>query len=209
MAHHERSPGTSARDLRQIRTFDRALLGNDDAGVRYHGHLPFEGEIIWLTSAQGGRASGPPATPREQDYAATAIVPPHTVQSGLASFVVRVEDRAAWRSPAFAGWLLVDNSGDQAVAPGTVIVVTEGPLPVAFFRVDYVRADPLPPALRNLDLKSLIGCTDGDARRRVETAGGVLRTYEGENPALTLDLVENRVTARVDAGKIVQVRGLG
>jgi hypothetical protein len=174
--------------------------------VRYHGHLAFEGEIAWLTPDQGGRASGPP-TPRGQDYAATAFVPPHTVQSGLASFVVRVEDRTAWRSRAFAGWLLVDNSGDQAVAPGTVIVVTEGPRPVAFFRVDYVRADPLPAALRNLDLESLIGCTEDDARRRVETAGGVFRTYEGENPALTLDLVENRVMARVDAGKVVQVHG--
>jgi hypothetical protein len=177
--------------------------------VRYHGHLPFEGEIIWLTPEQGGRASGPPPTPREHDYAATAFVPPQTVQSGLASFVVRVEDRTAWRSRVFAGWLLVGNSGDQAVAPGTVIVVTEGPRPVAFFRVDYVRADPLPAALRNLDLKSLIGCTEDTARHRVETAGGVFRTYKDENSALTMDLVENRVTARVDAGTVVLVFGFG
>jgi hypothetical protein len=177
--------------------------------VRHHGHLPFAGEIIWLTPEQGGRASGPPPTPRGQDYAATAFVPPHTVQSGLASFVVRVEDRTAWRSRTFAGWLVADNLGDQAVAPGTVIVVTEGPRPVAFFRVDYVRADPLPAVLRNLDLKSLIGCTEDDARHRVEAAGGVLRTYEGENPALTLDLVENRLTARVDAGNVAEVRGYG
>ena len=40
-------------------------------------------------------------------------------------------------------------------------------------------------------------------------AGGVLRTYEGENPALTLDLVENRLTARVDAGNVAEVRGYG
>jgi len=173
--------------------------------VRYRGHLPFEGEIIWLTPEQGGRASGPPPTPRGQDYAATAFVPPHTERSGLASFVVRVEDRTAWRSRGFAGWLVVDDSGDQAVAAGTVIVVTEGPRPVAFFRVDYVRADPL----RNLDLTLLIGCTEHDARHRVEAAGGVLRTYEGENPALTLDLVENRVTARLDAGNVAEVRGFG
>ncbi len=177
--------------------------------MRYHDHLPFEGEIIWLTPEQGGRASGPPPTQREHDYAATAFVPPHSVQSGLASFVVRVEDRTAWRSRAFAGWLLVDNSGDQAVTPGTVIVVTEGPRPVAFFRVDHVRADPLPAALRNLDFKSLIGCTENDARRRVEAAGGVFRTYEGEDSALTTDLVEDRVTARVDAGTVVQVFGFG
>jgi hypothetical protein len=177
--------------------------------VRYRGHLPFEGEIIWLTPEQGGRASGPPPTPRGQDYAATAFVPPHTERSGLASFVVRVEDRTAWRSRGFAGWLVVDNSGDQAVAAGTVIVVTEGPRPVAFFRVDYVRADPLPAPLRNLDLTLLIGCTEDDARHRVEAAGGVLRTYEGENPALTLDLVENRVTARIDAGNLAEVHGFG
>jgi len=71
--------------------------------VRYHDHLPFEGEIIWLTPEQGGRSSGPPPTPREQDYAATAFVPPHIVQSGLASFVVRVEDRTAWRSRVLRG----------------------------------------------------------------------------------------------------------
>ena len=85
---------------------------------------------------------------------------------GLASFVVRVEDRTAWRSRAFAGWPMVDNAGDQAVDPGTVIVVTEGPRPVAVFRVDHVHADPLPAVLRNLDLESLIGCTEDDARHR-------------------------------------------
>jgi hypothetical protein len=55
----------------------------------------------------------------------------------------------------------------------------------------------------------LIGCTEDDARHRVEAAGGVLRTYEGENPALTLDLVENRVTARVQAGNVAEVHGFG
>jgi hypothetical protein len=170
--------------------------------------LPFEGEIVWLTPEQGGRASGPPPTPRGQDYAATAFVPPHAVQSGLASFVVQVEDRTAWRSRAFAGWLVVGNSGDRAVAPGTVIVVTEGPRPVAFFRVDYVRADPLPAALRNLDLNSLIGCTEDDARHRVETAGGVFRTYESENAALTLDLVESASRSGSRPGKSSRCTGL-
>lgn len=177
--------------------------------MRYHGHLPFEGEIIWLTPGQGGRASGPPPTPREQDYAATAFVPPHTVETGLASFVVRVADQTAWRSWAVATWLVVDNSGEYAVAPGSVVVVTEGPRPVAFFRVAYVRPDPVPTALRDLDLESLIGCTEHDARRRVEVAGGVLRTYEGANSFLTADLVPRRVTARVENGHLVDVLGLG
>jgi hypothetical protein len=68
------------RALGGIRAFDSALLHVGDAGVRYQGHLPFEGEVIWLTPEQGGRNSGPPPTPREQDCAATAFVPPRTVQ---------------------------------------------------------------------------------------------------------------------------------
>jgi len=145
----------------------------------------------------------------EHDYAGIAFVPPHTVDGGLASFVVRVEDPAAWRSRAFAAWPVVENAGDQAVESGAVIVVTEGSRPVAFFRVDFVRADPLPAALRELDLMSLMGCPEDDARRRIEAVGGVLRTFEGENPALTADYRENRMTARVDAGKVVEVWGFG
>jgi hypothetical protein len=53
-----------------------------------------------LTAAQGGRASGPPPTPEDQDYTATAYVPPATVDDGLASFVLRVMDRSAWRRRA-------------------------------------------------------------------------------------------------------------
>jgi hypothetical protein len=44
--------------------------------VRLHRDLPFRGEIIWMTREQGGRAAGPPPTPEDQDYAATAYVPP-------------------------------------------------------------------------------------------------------------------------------------
>ncbi len=90
-----------------------------------------------------------------------------------------------------------------------MIVIIEGPRPVTFLRVDYVRADPLPAALRNLDLTSLIGCTENGARRRVETAGGVFLPYEGDNATFNLDFVETRVTARVDAGTVVQVCGFG
>ena len=72
------------------RAFDTGFRDGDDAGVHYQGHLPFEGEVVWLTPEQGGRSSGPPPTPAEQDYAATAFVPPRTVHTGLASFVMRV-----------------------------------------------------------------------------------------------------------------------
>jgi hypothetical protein len=177
--------------------------------MRYAGHLPFEGEITWLTAEQGGRRSGPPATPPDQDYAATAFVPPHTVDTGLASFVVRVDDRAAWRSRARAAWLFVEAEGAQAVVPGTVIVVTEGPRAVAFFRVDAVHADPLRAALRGLDLSTLVGCSVDEARSRVEAAGGRFRTYDDEHPALTLDYVPTRVTARVEVGHVAEVRGFG
>jgi hypothetical protein len=146
-------------------------------------------------------------TPVEQDYTATAFVPPHTAQSGLASFALRVADRRAWRSRAFAGWLIVDDADDQAVAPGVVIVVTEGARQVALFRVDRVFADPVPPALRALDLTSLVGCAEADARRRVEIAGGVFRTWDDEHPALTADYLPSRVTARIDHGTVLEVHG--
>jgi hypothetical protein len=107
--------------------------------VRVAGDLSFVGEIVWLTSEQGGRSSGPPATPEDQDYAATAFVPPAAIEAGLASFVVRVSDRAAWRSRATAQWLIVVNEGVHRVHRGSVVVVTEGPRPVAFFHVAEVR----------------------------------------------------------------------
>jgi hypothetical protein len=35
--------------------------------MRLDQELPFVGEIIWLTPEQGGRQSGPPPTPSDQD----------------------------------------------------------------------------------------------------------------------------------------------
>jgi hypothetical protein len=62
-------------------------------------------------------------------------VPPYGVDNGLASFVLRVSDRTAWRSPATAGWLAVDNAGAQTVQPGSLVVITEGAHQVAYFHV--------------------------------------------------------------------------
>jgi hypothetical protein len=107
--------------------------------VRLDGELPFVGEIVWLASEQGGRQAGPPATPNEHDYAATAFVPPASLDDGLASLVVRVTDRTAWRSLATAKWLAVGNEGVYRVNRGSVLVVTEGPRPVAYFHVAEVR----------------------------------------------------------------------
>jgi hypothetical protein len=99
--------------------------------VRLDGELPFRGEVVWLTSEQGGRSSGPPPTPAGADFAATAYVPPASASDGLASIVLRVEDRRAWRSAATARWLVVGDHGLQHVEPGSVVVGTEGSRPVA------------------------------------------------------------------------------
>ncbi|GCE77096.1 hypothetical protein CBZ_21520 [Cellulomonas biazotea] len=109
--------------------------------VRAGDFLPFHGHVVWLTSEQGGRQSGPPPTPPDQDYAATAFVPPATVDDGLASFVLRVRDRTAWRSRADGCWLVVENVPPNQVGPGDVIVVTEGARTVAYFHVDAVDVD--------------------------------------------------------------------
>lgn len=106
--------------------------------MRSEGELPFYGEVVWLTADQGGRESGPPATPDGHDYAATAFVPPARLDDGLASFVLRVADRAAWRSHAQAGWLIVDNEGHQRVESGSVVVLTEGTRAVAYFHAQVV-----------------------------------------------------------------------
>ncbi len=100
--------------------------------------LPFRGSVIWLTPDQGGRSSGPPPTPPGHDYAVTAFVPPNSAQTGLASIVIRVDDRSAWRSAATGGWLVAPNEAAQKVVPGSVVVVTEGLRSVAYFQVDEV-----------------------------------------------------------------------
>lgn len=106
--------------------------------MRIEGPLPFHGHVVWLTREQGGRDSGPPPTPGDQDYAATGYVPPATAETGLASVVLRAENRTSWRSAADAGWLMVDNDGPYLVREGDVIVVTEGHRVVAYFHAESV-----------------------------------------------------------------------
>ena len=98
--------------------------------------LPFLGRVVWLTADQGGRSSGPPVTPAEHDYAATGFVPPHTAETGLASFVLKTEHPGSWTSAAEAGWLVTQDDPRFHVRPGTVVVVTEGPRNVAYFHVE-------------------------------------------------------------------------
>ena len=114
--------------------------------MRLDGALPLRGEVVWLTAAQGGRASGPPPTPtptptptaEDQDYAATAYVPPATVDDGLASFVLRAMDRSAWRSEAAGAWLVIDNRGAHCIDQSSAVMITEGVRPVAYFHVRQV-----------------------------------------------------------------------
>jgi hypothetical protein len=100
-------------------------------GTRFHGH------VVWLTSDQGGRSSGPPTG---AEYRVTGFVPPRTIEDGLASFWLVDFEPGAWRSPAVGWWLAVENVGAQEVRPGGVVVVTEGARTVAYFHVDEVRA---------------------------------------------------------------------
>ena len=101
--------------------------------------FPFRGWITWLTPEQGGRETGPPI-PRTTwpYYAATAYVPPHTADTGLASFVLRNFDAGAWRSCAEGRWQATDVSSGHLVQPGSMIAVTEGSRVVAYFTVEHV-----------------------------------------------------------------------
>jgi len=103
------------------------------------GEFAFRGSVIWPTPEQGGRMTGPPGPrPAWPYYAATAYVPPHTADTGLASFTLRNFDAGAWRSTAEGRWLAADAQGDQLVEPGSVIAVTEGVRVVAYFTVQHV-----------------------------------------------------------------------
>ena len=100
--------------------------------------LRFHGMVVWLTEAQGGRRAGPPDPPPGRDYAANAFVPPLTVDTGLASFVIRPATLGAWRCAADAGWLAGSYRYPPDVGRGDVIVVTEVPTVVGYFHVKSV-----------------------------------------------------------------------
>lgn len=71
----------------------------------------------------------------------TGYVPPHTVDDGLASFWLADFAPGEWTSPATGWWLAVENAGPQGVGPGSVVVVTEGAKPVAYFHVGEVHTE--------------------------------------------------------------------
>lgn len=99
--------------------------------------FPYRGEVLWLTSDQGGRSKGPPPDP--SGYASIAHLPPGNARTDSASFVLRGWDPARWRSRAEGRWLFgSDVPQSDEVEVGTVIAVTEGLRLVAYFRVDEV-----------------------------------------------------------------------
>ena len=97
--------------------------------------FPVWGTIIWLTPEQGGRRSGPPPTPWDTYYFATAYVTPHRREDTLASVVIDVSVRDAWQSHAKLRWLADPH---PAVGRGSCIFITEGPDAVAIFTVEHV-----------------------------------------------------------------------
>ena len=100
--------------------------------------LPYRATLTWLPPDEGGRQSGPCEPPPERGfYAATAFVPPRTVQE-VASFLLRGYDPTGWASPAEGRWLVPGVEAFQEVAPGDELVVTEGARPVARFLVEAV-----------------------------------------------------------------------
>ena len=106
--------------------------------VKLNEPFPFKGQVVWLTPEQGGRSAGPPRSFEEHDYAQVAYVPPNSPDTGMASIALRGYTDGAWRSPAEAAWLVVENEGDQHLEPGSVAVVCEGYRPVAYFHVQRV-----------------------------------------------------------------------
>lgn len=121
----------------QAQVAEQQELAQDRSVVNAAADFPIWGTITWLTSDQGGRRSGPPPTPWDTYYRATAFIPPSTLQDGLTSVVVNVSVRNAWQSHAKLRWLVPPG---PPVAPGSCIFITEGPKTVALFTVEYIAA---------------------------------------------------------------------
>jgi hypothetical protein len=108
--------------------------------VMMTGSLFLRGTVVWLTPQQGGRVSGPPKPDYDYDYTATAYLPPLTAEDGQAGLSLRRFAPTAWRSAAEG--LLVPGADlrAQQVAPGYIVVVTEGLRPVGLFTIEEVEA---------------------------------------------------------------------
>jgi hypothetical protein len=108
--------------------------------VMMTGSLFLRGTVVWLTPQQGGRVSGPPEPDYDYDYTATAYLPPLTAEDGQAGLSLRRFAPNAWRSPAEGLLVPGEDIHAQQVAPGCIVVVTEGLRPVGLFTVEEVQA---------------------------------------------------------------------
>ena len=119
----------------QAQVAEQQELAQERSVAKSSADFPIWGTITWLTSNQGGRRGGPPLTPGDTYYRATAFVAPSTLEDGLTSVVVNVSVRNAWQSHAKLRWLVPPG---PAVGRGSCIFITEGPKTVALFRVEHV-----------------------------------------------------------------------
>jgi hypothetical protein len=106
--------------------------------VMMTGPLTLRGTVVWLTPQQGGRAAGPPEPDYDTDYTATAFVPPRTSAEAQVGVALRRFAPGAWRSPAEG--VLVPPPGTRPVhiAPGGIVVITEGERHVAVLTVEEI-----------------------------------------------------------------------
>lgn len=133
------SASSSGSPIRWSRPTRHRGLGSGDTGwcraIARQFSLPRPRRVV---DCGAGRPQVRAAEPADgSDYVPNAYVPPHGIE-GLASILLRVQDRTAWCSPAAARWLVLDNVGAQEVRPGSVVVITEGPRRVAYFHVTEV-----------------------------------------------------------------------
>lgn len=149
-------------------------LANERSVANAPATFPIWGTITWFTPEQGGRHGGPPLTPWETYYRATASVAPSRLEDGLASVIVDVSNRNLWQSNAKLRWLAEPH---PAVGEGSCIFMTEGPKTVAILTVEHVDHEgPVHPTpLSEQALAEIAG------RQRAATAGPWRSMIEGRD----------------------------
>jgi hypothetical protein len=107
--------------------------------VVFAGPYPLQGVIEWLSPAEGGRQSGPPA---DDGYAQIGWRESDGSVQDAASIVLRGFDPTQMTSPASAGWLSPEIARASNIKAGDNIVIAEGTRPVARFHVHRIDSPP-------------------------------------------------------------------
>jgi hypothetical protein len=94
--------------------------------MRDVGSLLFHGQVVLAYGGAGRATFGPPATPDDQVCAVAGFVPPATVETGLASLVLRWLTARCGGSAPDAGWLAVANVPPHRADEGDILVIKEG-----------------------------------------------------------------------------------